>query len=64
MIIDNGVRDVFLIFVIVEVCLKLYLREMKVDKGEMLYGFRLGCVIILVLIGGDFLEIMEYVGWV
>lgn len=56
--------DFFFFLVIVEVCFKFYLKEMRVDDGEMFYGFCLGCVIILVLIGVDLLEIMDYVGWI
>lgn len=37
---------------------------MNVDDGEMFYGFCFGCVIILVFIGVDLVEIMDYVGWI
>lgn len=60
---DNGVRDVPLTSVTAEARLKLYLREMKADKGETLHGFRSGCAITLALTGGDLSEITEHVGW-
>ena len=39
---DNGVRDAPLSSAIAEARLKLYLKEMKADKGETLPGFRSG----------------------
>lgn len=37
---------------------------MKADIGEIFYRFYFGCVIILVFIGADLVEIMDYVGWI
>ena len=46
-----------------EARLKLYLREMGMDGGETLHGFRSGCAITLALSGADLSEIMDHVGW-
>ena len=60
---DNGVRDATLSSAIAEARLKLYLKEMKADEGETLYGFRSGCAITLALTGADLSEITERVDW-
>lgn len=62
-IFDYGICDVVFFFLVVELCLKVYLSEMRVDEGEIFYGFCVGCVIMLVFIGIDLIEIMDYVGW-
>ena len=43
--------------------LKLYLKEMRVDDGDTLHGFRSGCAITLALSGIELSEIMDNVGW-
>jgi len=46
-----------------EAWLKLYLKEMGVDEGETLHGFRSGCAITVALSGVELSEIMDHVGW-
>lgn len=43
--------------------LKLYLKEMGVDDGDTLHGFRSACAITLALSGIELSEIMDNVGW-
>ena len=45
-----------------EARLKLYLKDMGVDDGETLHGFRSGCAITLALSGIELSEIMDHVG--
>lgn len=46
-----------------EARLKGYLKEMRMDEGETLHGFRSGCAITLALSEADVSEIMDHVGW-
>ena len=39
------------------------LKEMGVDNGETLHGFRAGCATDLALSGVELSEIMDHVGW-
>ena len=47
---------------LVEARLKFYLKEMNMDEGETLHGFRAGCAIMLALTGADLVEIIDHVG--
>lgn len=59
----GGVQDAPFTSTAAEARLKTYLKEMGVDDGETLHGFRAGCAITLALTGADLAEIMEHVGW-
>lgn len=41
-----------------------YFKEVGNGNGEMFYGFYFGCVIVLVFLGVELLEVMDYVGWI
>lgn len=46
---DEGVKDTLLSSSAAESRLKGYLKEMKVDEGETLHGFRSGCAVTVAL---------------
>lgn len=46
----------------VEARLKLYLKEVQINKGEMLHSFRSGSAITLALSGSQLADIMSHVG--
>lgn len=45
-----------------EARLRLYLKQMGADDGEILHGFRAGCAVTLALSGADLTETMDHVG--
>jgi hypothetical protein len=59
----KGIQDSPLNTSTAEARLKHYLKEMHMDDGETLHGFRSGCAITLALTGADLSEIMDHVGW-
>ena len=58
-----GINDALFTSSEAESRLKDYLEEMNADNGELLHGFRSGCVINLALTGEDLAKIMDQVGW-
>ncbi len=60
---SGGIQDSPFTSAAAEACLKVYLKDMNVDEGETLHGFRSGCAITLALTGADLAEIMDHVGW-
>lgn len=58
-----GINDALFTSSEAESRLKDYLEEMNAGNGELLHGFRSGCVINLALTGVDLAKIMDHVGW-
>ena len=59
----GGILDSTFSSAVAEAQLKLYLKELGVDDGETLHGFRSECAITLALLGIELSEIMDHVGW-
>ena len=58
-----GILDAPFTSTTTEARIKLYLKEMGQDDGEILHGFRSGCAITLALSGVELAEIMDHIGW-
>jgi len=59
---NNGIQDSPFSSSAADARPKLYLKQMKADDGETLYGFLSGCAITLALTGANLSEILEHVG--
>ena len=59
----QGVADAPFTSAAADARLKVHLRNMGMDEGETLHGFRSGCAITLALTGAELSEIMDHVGW-
>lgn len=59
----GGIQNAPLSSSTAEARLKVYLKDMGMDEGETLHGFRSGCAITLALKGAELSEIMVHVGW-
>ena len=60
---NGGILDAPFTSTTAEARLKLYLKGMGQDDGEILHGFRSGCAIPLALSGVELTEIMDHIGW-
>ena len=60
---NGGIQDSPFTSATAEARLKVYLKKMGADNGEILHGFRSGCAITLALTGAELSEIMDHVGW-
>jgi len=59
----GGIQNAPLSSSTAESTLKVYLKDMGMDEGEMLHRFCSGCAITLALRGAELSEIMDHVGW-
>lgn len=59
------VLDGYLFYLVVYERLKLYLEKLYIDKGEIFYSLRRGCVVIFFFFGFVDVEknILGYIGW-